>query len=150
MNKLKLNINDRELVINASIYKHGIKFPNIEDTDQMLHNAFKITLQVNDNMQYFFYYVSHNDYMSNKEILSDKDKLFAVRAIFSDAIDSLESFTDFCSNLGYSVDDNKNGTRRIHRIYTACQKSAEKLKELGFTNDMFYDVINKLSEMGIE
>ncbi len=55
-----------------------------------------------------------------------KPKLDCVlECLSSDASCALESFNDFCGNMGYSVD-----SRSAHKMYLACQLTGRQLKDL--------------------
>lgn len=79
----------------------------------------------------------------NPELRSRYDVLNALYCIVSDAISGLDSFEDFCGNLGYDTD-----SREAHKTWKACQSSSTKaLRVLGVSRSELYDFANKLGEI---
>lgn len=72
--------------------------------------------------------------------LSTKDDILgAFRCFLDDCVCGLESFEDFCADLGYDTD-----SRRAEATWKACRRSAEKFKRI--STDDIYDLINSLDD----
>jgi len=82
--------------------------------------------------------------ISECRVKTEKDALFAFRCFVEDALCGLDTFEEFCSNLGYDVD-----SRKAEKVHQECIKQMQKFVQL-FGIDNMGMVLEKLSEMGIE
>ena len=148
MTKVEFEINGKKLTIKSKWVGERTGFP-FDDKDTLEHNIFNITISRKVDSKtvrrQFKFYDSYQNYLDGKRELSKEDTLFAFRCIIEDALAGCDGFDEFCSDLGYS-----NDSIRAFKIYKACKKTAEKLKDLGISEDDLYDIVDKLSKMGIE
>jgi len=100
-------------------------------------NNYKVTVRNTETGQKatFDFWAS----IANPE-LEGGDVLNCLHCFVSDAISGQESFSEFCSELGYDTD-----SRQARKTWKACQKSAEKLDSI-YDGDI-YDLVNELSEI---
>jgi len=144
-----IKVADKEFEITSRIKGYGVKFPLSDEKDWTLHNEFRVTacriLDAQKVCKSFNFYGSHSDYEGGKEELADEDLKFAFRSFIDDAIYGTMNFDEFCSELGYDQD-----SRRAEKIHKMTQKATEKTRDLGIFDSELYDIINELSEMGIE
>jgi hypothetical protein len=81
--------------------------------------------------------------MMNPELRSRYEVLNALYCFVSDAVSGLDSFEDFCGNLGYDVD-----SREAFKIWQICQRSSVKaLRVLGVSRSELYEFLNALAEV---
>ena len=148
MTKVEFEINGKKLTIKSKWVGEREGFP-FDERDKYTHNVFNITISRKVNgktvRRQFKFYDSYQNYLDGKTELSEKDTLLAFRCIIEDAILGSYSFDDFCSELGYS-----NDSIRALKIYKACKRTLDKLMDLGIYESELYDIVNKLSEMGVE
>lgn len=87
--------------------------------------------------------VSNKFAQSKESELSDKDMLFALRAILEDALIGFQFYTpgEFGKEFGYTDID------ECIRIFNACNQTRVKLR---LSETKIYKLIEKLSEKGIE
>ncbi len=87
--------------------------------------------------------VSNKFAKSKESELSDKDMLFALRAILEDALVGFQFYTpgEFGKEFGYEDID------ECIRIFNACNQTRVKLR---FSETKINELIEKLSEEGIE
>lgn len=146
MSETTININGIDLKIKSKIKNYGVKFPNTDSKDTMLHNQFTITLiNKTQTKRTFNYYGSNRDYENGIDELNDSDMKFAARSIFDDATYSINSFDDFCSELGYS-----NDSIKASKMYNECNRTRLRLNALGFNSDDLYKALEDFSNQGIE
>ncbi len=146
VNKTKFTAGQKAILVSSVLKQSGILFPNTDKKDTTLHNQFAVTVSVDEQKgRTFLYYESHKDYMAGKEEMADKDMKYAFRSIIEDAISGQMDFDDFCSEYGYDED-----SRRAERVWNECKKSLNKVESMGISGDELYEIINQLSEQGIE
>lgn len=80
--------------------------------------------------------------ITSPRLKTECDVLNAFYCFVSDAIDGLESFEGFCSELGYDTD-----SRKSERAWKSCKRAAEKLERIAGGAD-FYDLCNELLMVG--
>jgi hypothetical protein len=81
--------------------------------------------------------------MMNPDLRSRYDVLNALYCFVSDAVSGLDSFEDFCSNLGYDTD-----SRSAFKTWQACQRSSIKaMRVLGVSRSELYEFLNALAEV---
>ena len=88
----------------------------------------------------FVYYMSHNDYMSNKRVMDEGDLINAFECILSDALLTLESFCDFMSEFGYT------DYKEAKKVYDACKEERDKLLKIGIDADETYELLEMIRE----
>lgn len=158
--KAEIEINDKRYVITGTYKGTVLGFPNSKE-DNLYHNRFLITVKrVLDNgktiKRSFNYYGSSVDYEKHREkqerSLSIKDPelneeklLFAFRSFIEDAIAGDMGFDDFCGEFGYDTD-----SRRAEKIHKECKKSGQKVFDIGLFQSDLNDVLEVLSNRGIE
>lgn len=127
------------LDITACLNKKGVKWAA---DDKLIHNKFLITVTNTDTGEQcnFDFYGSYNDYQNNVIELKDTTLLDSFQCFISDGIWGLESFEEFCDNMGYD-----NDSRRAEKIYKECIKSAEKIQSVIDVD--LYDFSNELQEL---
>lgn len=113
-------------------------FPN--DSDDMYHNQFRITVQKDKVRRTFNYYGSQHDYEQGKIELDRTDLKDCLYSFFSDALAGMQNFEDFCSEFGYNTD-----SRKAEKIYKLCQKSTQKALDLGLIENDLVDLVNILN-----
>ena len=88
-------------------------------------------------------YVSNKFAQSKESELSDKDMLFALRAILEDALVGFQFFTpgEFGKEFGYEDID------KCIEVFNECNKTRVKLR---LSETKIHELIEKLSEKGIE
>lgn len=139
----KINVGGKEFQLKSELMKEGVKFPNSDDNT--LHNQFKIIVSVNGMADVFKYYGSMADYEAGKQDLTKEDLKWAFRCIIEDGNSGTMNFEEFCDEFGYDID-----SRRAERIWNECVNTMEKLIDLGINTVEFSDILNELSEQGIE
>ena len=148
MTKVEFEINGKKLTIKSKWVGERTGFP-FDDKDTLEHNIFNITISRKVDSKtvrrQFKFYDSYQNYLDGKRELSKEDTLFAFRCIIEDAIYGSYDFDDFCGELGYS-----NDSIRALKMYKACKRTLNKLMDLGIYESELYDIVNKLSEEGIE
>lgn len=143
---VELNILNKRFEIKGKLTDCIKGFPN-DPEDKNYHNQFRITVTNTETKKrtWFNFYGSAHDCELNKIELNDRELLFCFRCLIDDAILGIDSYEDFCSNLGYDED-----SRRAERIYKQCEKQVKKNENIGIYEDDLYKIINELSNMGIE
>lgn len=142
--KTTIIVLDKTFELKSKLSRSGVNFPNSES--DTIHNEFTVSVTNKDKVtRRFKYYDSQANYEAGKNDLTEEDLKCCFRCFIEDGLSGSETFEDFCSNFGYSTD-----SIRANRIYKLCQKSLEKLFDLGITESELTDILNKLSEMGIE
>lgn len=143
---LKVNANRFEfknLVVTAKLHAEGVKFPNSELSDRILHNHFKVTVKNTDSKTRisFDFYGSYADWQNGVIELCQSDLKHALYSFISDSEAGTKEFEEFCSELGYDTD-----SRKAEKIHKACIKSFEKLEKLGISESEMYDYLNELND----
>lgn len=77
--------------------------------------------------------------IANPEISNDQENVFAFYCALSDGLSAVDSFENFCSELGYDTD-----SRKAEQIYKQCEKTLKKIERV-FNCDL-YDLINEIQE----
>jgi hypothetical protein len=134
----------------ASGVPFGGWFNKDDEKDQTLHNAFSISVcrlldgggKVRRN---FTFFDSQANYEAGKEDLEADDLKEAFRCFIDDALSATYDFKEFCAEFCYSTD-----SIRAERIYRACQRTLEKVRNLYIVDSELCDMINDLSKQGIE
>jgi len=148
-NETELKVLDKTFKIKSKYIDTVVGFPNSEK-DNMEHNVFRVSVTriFNDRdkiTRSFKMYGSYADYEKGKDYQMEDDLKFNFRCFINDAIYGTMSFEDFCGEFGYDVD-----SRRAEKIWKLCKKTLNKTNDLGISESELYDIVNKLSEMGIE
>lgn len=133
-------------------YSDTVKgFPfEADENHKMYHNEFIVTVKCiypdgKKKRRSFKYYDSAQACMDGKTELSPKDLLYCFRCFIDDALAGVDTFEDFCGNLGFDTD-----SRKAERVHKACIKTLEKAEALGLATDDLYDALEVLSKGGIE
>ncbi len=121
-----------EITINGQIFEfyQGIMYRKLKDSFTLNNvlGVLKISIQQLVSGKYDLDTILRCSY-AIKPIIED-----VLYALVSDASFSVETFPDFCSNIGYDTD-----SRKALEIYLACQENGEKLRKTGLN-------ISKLQE----
>jgi hypothetical protein len=152
--KTTIEVLGKRFLLESRLVNSGVPFGGWfnknDDKDQTLHNAFNISVcrrldsggKISRN---FTFYDSQHNYEEGKEDLEADDLKEAFRCFIGDAQAAVGGFPDFCSEFGYDQD-----SRRSYRMFKACERSMEKVQDLGINLNELCDVLNALSEQGIE
>ena len=146
----KIKILDKEFILKGKLVDEGVKFKFADEDDWTLHNKFLIrVIRIDENgdklERRFYYYGSHADWEAGKTELTEKELLWAFRCFLEDALAGSYDFKEFCREFGYSEDSIK-----ALRIYRECEKQLKKAYDLGIFESELVDMLNELSNMGIE
>lgn len=98
---------------------------NGDDSRFNHHYRFQVRIQFNENVRYFSYWTSFEDWRNGKEQLDESDYMNALNCVLSDSYAAQCSFKDFCSEFGYSDDSIK-----ALKTYKECKRNAERLNKL--------------------
>ena len=140
----KINIWGKEFQLKSKFEDGGVNFPNSDD--KMLHNKFKITVTNEDKIsREFDFYGSNAEYKAGKNDLSEFDLKWAFRCFIEDSNSGDMNFKNFCNGYGYDTD-----SRRAERIWKSCQKSLNKLIDLGLPRKELPAILDELSKQNIE
>jgi hypothetical protein len=131
----------KKFIVTAKLEETGVKFPNTDEKDQMLHNHFIVTVKNENGSIDFDWYGSYNDHKNNVTELDKSNLKDALHSFFSDTIAGNMDFKEFCSEFGYDED-----SRKAEKIYNACGDLFEKTEILGITTHDLYDYVNKLND----
>lgn len=126
------------LTVSAKLKKSGVVFPN--DSSDMLHNQFTVTITRDKQRISLAYYDSNKNFNDCVEQLDESSLKSALECFISDAMAANNSFEDFCSEFGYDTD-----SRRAYKIYNECKKSKAKFDRV-FSDVDIYDLYNALNE----
>ena len=152
MAKEKIELCGKKLEIAAAYIDTVDGFPNDDAEGKrrgMLHNKFRVTVWCDIDgeklRRSFDFYGSTADQEKHKTELNREDTLLAFRCFVDDALSGSMEFEEFCNEYGYDED-----SRRAEKIHRACKQSYNKMLDLGFFESELYDVLNELSEKGVE
>jgi len=134
---------DYSVRISGKIVDSGVPFGN-DDTDGMLHNKFKITLETENGKCSFEFFGSYIDYKEGKKELTESDLIDCFDCFLLDATSGSMDFEDFVSEFGYN-DLELSEYPRIKKIHSTCQKQLKSFGRLLPFSDI-YDVSNELRE----
>lgn len=137
--KTQLTVLNETFTISAKLITSGVHFP-FDPSDTLFHNQFSISVKTDKGRFTSPFYGSHSDYINGKDELTNDDLQDCFSMLCSDAISGSDSFSDFCSNLGYDED-----SRRAEKTYKECKKIADKFSRI--TSVDLYDLSNSLQEM---
>ena len=145
--KTKITVAGKTLELTSKRSKCGVPFPNADAKQGTLHNQFTITVIREDNRvkKSFQFFDCMANYQKGIVDLSEQGLKLAFRSFVDDASYATMDFKHFCSELGYEED-----SRRAEKIHKLCKKTLAKAESLGFPESEIYDIINELSEQGIE
>jgi hypothetical protein len=152
--KTEIEVLGKKFLLKSRLAASGVPFPwdDHEERDHLstYHNQFSISVcRLLDNggkiRRNFTFYDSQHNYEQGKEDLEADDLKEAFRCFLDDAQDAVGGFPDFCSEFGYDQD-----SRRAYRMFKACERSMEKVQDLDINLNELCDVLNALSEQGIE
>jgi len=130
--------------LKSKLSRSGVNFPYSDS--KTIHNEFTVSVKNKDGVtRRFKYYDSQANFEKGKTDLTEEDLKYCFRCFIEDGLDSTQTFEDFCDGFGYSTD-----SIRALKIYKSCQKTLKKLFDLGITENELTDIINELSEKGIE
>ena len=146
--KTIIKVLDKEFELKSKLVNSGVNFPN-NDSDT-LHNEFRVTItRVTENgrisRSFKFYDSMANFEKGLDDLESELDLKLTFRCFIEDGFNGSETFEDFCSNYGYDTDSIKS-----NKIYKLCQKSLNKLYDLGIFTSELTDILEELSKMGVE
>ena len=136
----KIELENYYINLKINIMKNGIVRGFPYNTDNLLHQRYKVTISTQFSDKSFFFYDSYQNYLDKKS-LTENDVPFILYCIFTDAIEGLNSFNEFCANMGFSED-----SIRAYKIYRACRNTYHKLRQLGFDENMIYETVEFLQE----
>ena len=139
----ELKVCGKEFNLKSKLVSEGVKFPNSED--ETLHNQFKISVKVDGMTKKFNFYGSMSDYEAGKKDLTEEGLKDAFRCLIDDGNAGDMSFEDFCSEFGYDTD-----SRKAEKIHKECGEILDKLLDLGLLESELPDILNELSEQGVE
>lgn len=106
--------------------------------DQRNHNNYIITVKNADTgLRTRFDFWSS---IAHPELESKYDLLNAFYCFVSDAVSGVDTFEDFCAELGYDPD-----SRNAEKIHNACRRAYKKITRIAPGVDV-YDLLNDLSE----
>jgi len=149
MTTAKLTIGTKGFVLYGKLKECGVPFPNTTQEDKMRHNQFDVEVRNMEERQpvsrTFNWYDSHANFSKGKVSMTKEDLKYAFKAFIEDAISGTMKFEDFCSEYGYDED-----SRRAEKIYNMCKYHLINVTQLGINESELYNMINQLSEMGIE
>jgi len=141
---VKLKVLDKQFELSASFLKEVKGFPN-DPKDESWHNEFRVKvvrfLEDGKISRSFKFYGSMHDWEKSKRWLKGNDLIHAFYCFLSDAQSGTYSLEDFCSEFGYDLD-----SRRAERIYKQCQKSMDKLFDMGIFESEVCDLLNEIQE----
>lgn len=141
----KIKVCGKEFELKSELVGEGVKFPNSDDKDNTLHNQFKISVTLDKVNKDFNFYGSMADYEAGKQDLTEEELKYTFKCLISDGESGNMDFEEFCGEFGYDTD-----SRRAEKIWNECIKSMEKLIDFGINTVELSDIINELSEQGIE
>ena len=145
----KVELGDKEFMISAKFTGDVEGFPFDDGRDRMMHNRFRVRVTRNVSgekiTRSFQFYGSAADWGKGETKLEGTDLLCAFRAFLEDSASGAENFEEFCGEYGYDTD-----SRNAERIWRECKKSTKKLLDLGVYESETCDLINALSDKGIE
>lgn len=113
-------------------------FPGDKSDSRPRYKHF-ISVSVGGKRTSFNYYTSIADYEAGKTEMYPDELKTAFYNFLSDAQLGLNTFEEFCSELGYDED-----SRSAEKIWKACRMSAKKITTLGLGD--VHDLINEFSE----
>lgn len=150
INMVRLKAAGEKFDIKSKMVDSGVKFPNTDPGDMTRHNKFKVIVCKVKNSdrkvcKTFDYYGSQADWEKGIDKMSEEDLKYAFKNIVDDAIYGMMSFDEFVGELGYDSD-----SRRAEKIWKETRKSYDKLSDMSVSEDDLYDIVNELSERGIE
>jgi hypothetical protein len=135
---MKLKTNFREFTIGADF-----KGEKVSPWDKNNFNHYVVKVKNNDNNKKTSFDFWVGDRLGKNYFNSDYELLNAFYTFCSDGLSSLDGFENFCSEFGYDTD-----SRRAEKTFKACKRLANKFFNLtGYSADMFYDLVNDLSEI---
>lgn len=138
--KATLKFSFGNVVMSSRLVDGDYQF-NGDDSRFNHHYRFQVRIQFNENVRYFSYWTSYNDWRNGKEELDESDYKNALNCIFLDSYAAQNTFEDFCSEFGYSTDSIKAlGT------YKDCKYNSKKMESL-FSGLDLLSVQNELEEM---
>jgi len=130
--------------LKSKLSRSGVNFPYSDS--KTIHNEFTVSVKNKDGVtRQFKFYDSQANFERGKMDLTEEDLKYCFRCFIEDGLSGSETFEDFCSGFGLSTD-----SIRALKIYKSCQKTLKKLFDLGITENELTDIINELSEKGIE
>lgn len=138
--KATLNFSFGNVVMSSRLVDGDYQF-NGDDSRFNHHYRFQVRIQFNENVRYFSYWTSFEDWRNGKEELDESDYMNALNCVFSDSYAAQGSFNDFCSEFGYSDDSIK-----ALKTYKECKRLYERLNKL-FSGLDLLSIQNELEEM---
>jgi hypothetical protein len=147
--KMKAEIRIKEIgnfdfEIKGKLVKESIPFPNTEEKYEGMHNKYKITVKNKDGNKISFDFYDSESNLSRQELPELALKL-AFRSFLEDARSGYLDFDEFCSEYGYDSDSN-----RALAIFKLCEKASKKAQDLDLNECDIDNLLNELSERGIE
>jgi hypothetical protein len=117
-------------------------FPN-DKRDKSPHYKYRIKLQTGKSFpvkKYFSFYTSTDDYIHGRTRISHKELLDVFRCILEDGIAGDMECDQFFSEFGYT---DCTGIK----VWQECQKTRDKIRDLGFSIEGLYNMVNELNEI---
>ena len=129
-----INLHDTEITIRqASAGKPSMAWGAM----RYRHN---VTIKINNVSKRVSYHGSVNDYEAGKDRLTEDDLKYVLECVISDAIAGTHDCKEFFAEFGY--EDPCEGLK----TYKACLKTLSMFNDMGISEDMLYDISNKLNE----
>lgn len=116
---------------------YGFPFDETDST-KMYHDQYRIMVNKDGKRAFFYWYQSAHDTQKGVEF---SDHKFALWTMFDDGYSGADSFSEFCSSIGYDED-----SRRAEKIYKACQRLTEKCYRFVDSLDDIADLVNELND----
>jgi hypothetical protein len=152
--RAEIEVLGKKFLLKSRLVNSGVPFPwdDHEERDHLstYHNAFSVAVHrlLDDGgkvIRNFTFYDSQANYEKGIDDLDEFTLKWAFRCFLDDGLSATYDFEEFCGEFGYDTD-----SRRAERMYKACQRSLDKLRDLGIFDSELCDMINALSEQGIE
>lgn len=136
----------KTFALTSKLRAEGVDF--LQESGSPYHNKFRVSVRRTDEQRKavsFDFYGSQADFEKGVKDLTEDDLKLAFRSFLEDSVGGSQDFEEFCREMGMS-----NDSIKALNIWKVCQKSTKKAERLGMGKGCRYDVLNELSEMGIE
>ena len=153
MSMNEVQVKGKRFSIKSKLKAMGVRFPNEEPNPRFktFHNQFEVEVCELDleKCTKFDYFGSNQEWEDDKKKMTQEDEKFAFRTLFDEGISGDLDFVEFCGEFGYECDD-PEGRKRAKKVHKAIKGMRKKVDSLGVSEDEMYDILNALSEQGIE
>lgn len=133
----------KTFALTSKLKAEGVDF--LQESGSPYHNKFRVTVSADGKAVSFDFYGSQADFEKGVKDLTEDDLKLAFRSFIEDSVGGSQDFNDFCAEMGMS-----NDSIKALNIWKSCKKSTRKAERLGMGKGCRYDVLNELSEMGIQ